>query len=186
MWGQAIEDEERALRRIQDEKLRRKMGLLSPGINTSTRVSESPMNQRGAPTLEVPGASSPLGPLSSSVTPRGPTPSNTGDDDDEAPTSELTEETELPPKVALAHARAAQDQLNNVGPRRLLAPWRDWFESKECGPILEYLGEEELEKREGEMVRELRRKKREIQRDYGGGGPGGTGYSKYRERDRRR
>lgn len=68
----------------------------------------------------------------------------------------------MSPTLKLETALSTKTDLNNRGPRVLLAPWRDWFEAKEFGPLLEELSVDEIEKREIEAMRSSRRSRRAV------------------------
>ena len=68
----------------------------------------------------------------------------------------------MSPTHKLEMALSTKTDLNNRGPRVLLAPWRDWFEAKEFGPLLEELSIDEIEKREIEAMRSARRSRRAV------------------------
>lgn len=60
-----------------------------------------------------------------------------------------------------------QQQITEKGPRRLEGVWRDYHDSREFGPLIEMLTEEDLERIEQEAVRASRRGRRDQQRNAG-------------------
>lgn len=66
-------------------------------------------------------------------------------------------------------------ELLSRGPRPLEDVWRDWYEGKEFGPLLQRLTEEDLGKLEIEAIRAGRRNRREQAR-FGGPSAGTTRY----------
>ncbi|KAJ1018556.1 hypothetical protein NDA16_004838 [Ustilago loliicola] len=59
-------------------------------------------------------------------------------------------------------------EILSRGPRPLEGIWRDWHESREFGPLLERLNDEDLEKLEEANIRASRRNRREAARSFGG------------------
>lgn len=59
-------------------------------------------------------------------------------------------------------------EILSRGPRPLEGIWRDWHESREFGPLLERLNDEDLEKLEEVNIRASRRNRREAARAFGG------------------
>lgn len=59
-------------------------------------------------------------------------------------------------------------ELLSRGPRPLDGIWRDWLESREFGPLLERLDDDDLEKLEEANIRASRRNRREATRAFGG------------------
>lgn len=60
-----------------------------------------------------------------------------------------------------------QHQLTEKGPRRLESVWRDYYDSREFGPLIEMLTEDELERIEQEAIRASRRGRRDQHRSSG-------------------
>jgi len=60
-----------------------------------------------------------------------------------------------------------QHQLTDKGPRRLEGVWRDYHDSREFGPLIEKLTEEDLERIEQDAIRASRRGRRDQQRIAG-------------------
>ena len=77
-----------------------------------------------------------------------------------------------PPKLSpIQRLHAATYTIREIlsrGPRPLEAVWRDITESREFGPLLERLSDEDLEKIEEANVRASRRNRREAQRGIAG------------------
>ncbi|SJX66631.1 related to SFH1-component of the RSC chromatin remodeling complex [Sporisorium reilianum f. sp. reilianum] len=59
-------------------------------------------------------------------------------------------------------------EILSRGPRPLDGIWRDWLESREFGPLLERLNDDDLEKLEEANIRASRRNRREAARALGG------------------
>lgn len=59
-------------------------------------------------------------------------------------------------------------EILSRGPRPLEGIWRDWHESREFGPLLERLNDDDLEKLEEANIRASRRNRREAARAFGG------------------
>ncbi|UZJ51965.1 hypothetical protein CBS101457_001285 [Exobasidium rhododendri] len=60
-----------------------------------------------------------------------------------------------------------QHQLTEKGPRRLEGVWRDYYDSREFGPLIEKLTDDDLERIEQEAIRASRRGRRDQQRNVG-------------------
>lgn len=58
-----------------------------------------------------------------------------------------------------------QHQLTEKGPRRLENVWRDYYDSREFGPLIEMLTDDDLERIEQEAIRASRRGRRDQQRN---------------------
>ncbi|TKY86895.1 hypothetical protein EX895_004183 [Sporisorium graminicola] len=82
------------------------------------------------------------------------------------------------PNAAPAPTLSASQRLHNAtytvreilsrGPRPLDGIWRDWLESREFGPLLERLNDDDLDKLEEANIRASRRNRREAARAFGG------------------
>ena len=93
--------------------------------------------------------------------------------------SMLTEAADSASSPAAPPTLTAAQRLNNAsytvreilsrGPRPLEGIWRDWHDSREFGPLLERLNDEDLEKLEEANIRASRRNRREAARAFGGG-----------------
>lgn len=169
MWGKAQADEEQARRELtQEYQAARRKRLLQSGNSLATPRDISQVSTPAPLVGEVNGLLNPA------------TPDISGNQEPAATSGEAEAEADaapLPPRVRLAHAQAVKQDLTNRGPRLLLGAWRDWFESKEFGPLLEFLPDVEVERREVEALRAMRRNRREMARsgEGGGGGAGGGG-----------
>ena len=72
----------------------------------------------------------------------------------QSPTSAALEASiEMTPGARKRRAYGVLGDLLGRGPRPLRAAWRDWTESRDFGPLLELITEEELEKLEAEALR---------------------------------
>lgn len=57
-----------------------------------------------------------------------------------------------------------QHQITEKGPRQLESVWRDYYDSREFGPLIEMLTEEDLDRIEQDAIRASRRGRRDQQR----------------------
>lgn len=164
MWGKAQQDEDDARRELAQ---RRKAGGGGAG---GASAAPTP-----TPTVVIPSAAS-------GATPTAAATPAAGSDGSFAPLMATRSHTAavqaameattasrprsptppMSPTHKLELAIATKTELNNRGPRVLLAPWRDWFEAKEFGPLLERLSVEEIERREVEAMRASRRNRRAV------------------------
>ncbi|CAO1619724.1 unnamed protein product [Parajaminaea phylloscopi] len=170
MWGkaQAEEDEARDAivkeqRATRSRRLATLSGLAGSPEGTPLTPADTSIAATPAPLLE--------GALDNTVTEDGPlaTPQEGVLDSNDSINPPM------PPGTRLAHALATKQDLTTRGPRLLVGAWRDWFESKEFGPLLEYLTDVEVERREVEALRTMRRNRRDMARSGEGGGGGGGG-----------
>lgn len=74
----------------------------------------------------------------------------------------------LSPAQRLHNASYTVREILSRGPRPLEGIWRDWHESREFGPLLERLNDQDLEKLEEVNIRASRRNRREAARSFGG------------------
>uniref|UniRef100_V5EX55 Uncharacterized protein n=1 Tax=Kalmanozyma brasiliensis (strain GHG001) TaxID=1365824 RepID=V5EX55_KALBG len=74
----------------------------------------------------------------------------------------------LTPSQRLHNATYTVREILSRGPRPLDSIWRDWFESREFGPLLERLNDEDLEKIEELNTRASRRNRRDAAARAGG------------------
>jgi hypothetical protein len=145
--------------------------LLDSSSKDSRAASKSPMppplpvSRLGVPLPQIDGESGTASPILDSE-----------DASDATPPPTL--EPKVDPRYKLAQAVAEKQRFTERGPRPLTSVWRDWFESKQFGPLLEYISNEDMEKREMEALRATRRQRREAARFTGGGGGGSRGESK--------
>ncbi len=87
------------------------------------------------------------------------------------PTSPATPSNAAPKLSAsqrLHNATYTVREILSRGPRPLEGIWRDWHDSREFGPLLERLNDEDLEKLEEANVRASRRNRRDAARAFGG------------------
>lgn len=184
MWGKAQREEDEARRDLEEEKRERKRRreekrAMAQGLVPPPAAATGEAGQEASSPPQPPRVSIAATPASAASPPIGY--ASDDDDEDEADISGNTAAAEaaakalLPASDRLAQALATKADLVARGPRQLVGAWRDWFESKEFGPLLEYLGDAEIERRETEGLRALRRNRREAARGGGGGGDGGAG-----------
>ena len=76
----------------------------------------------------------------------------------------LVPDTTLPLPVRRRQALATLRDLLAMGPRPLEGAWRDYADTLDFGPVLEYLSEAEVEKMEEVDLRATRRNRRDAQR----------------------
>ena len=76
----------------------------------------------------------------------------------------LVPDTTLPLPVRRRQALATLHDLLAMGPRPLEGAWRDYADTLDFGPVLEYLSEAEVEKMEEVDLRATRRNRRDAQR----------------------
>lgn len=175
LWGRAQAEEDEARKEVALEiqaAKRRKLAGLTPTGSTPLPGEVTPMptaavldpSLSGTPSADAAPASTPGGQAAASLLPEN------------GPSADAAQATppRLPPKVRIAHALEAKADLVNRGPRLLLGAWRDWFDSKEFGPLLEYLPDAEIERREGEALRAIRRSRRDMARSGDGAGGGAS------------
>ncbi|KAJ1036073.1 hypothetical protein NDA18_000219 [Ustilago nuda] len=79
-----------------------------------------------------------------------------------------TSQPKLSAAQRLDNASYTLREILSRGPRPLEAIWRDWHESREFGPLLERLSDDDLEKLEEANIRASRRNRREAARSFGG------------------
>ncbi|KAJ1572301.1 hypothetical protein NDA11_006015 [Ustilago hordei] len=79
-----------------------------------------------------------------------------------------TSQPKLSAAQRLHNASYTLREILSRGPRPLEAIWRDWHESREFGPLLERLSDDDLEKLEEANIRASRRNRREAARSFGG------------------
>lgn len=182
-WGAADEAEQEARQEIEAAKVQKKLAAdqtaavsseslaapLDASANVSRVASRSPMPPPPPPasrlSVPLPQADSESGAVT-------PVVDSLADDTSDA-TPPPTFEPQVDPRYKLAQAVAEKQRFTERGPRPLTSVWRDWFESKQFGPLLEYISNEDMEKREMEALRATRRQRREAARFTGGGGAGG-------------
>lgn len=81
--------------------------------------------------------------------------------------SDASTEPTLTPSQRLHNATYTVRDILSRGPRPLDGIWRDWLESREFGPLLEKLTDEDLEKLEEANIRASRRNRRDANRAFG-------------------
>ncbi|SPO31858.1 related to SFH1 - component of the RSC chromatin remodeling complex [Ustilago trichophora] len=74
----------------------------------------------------------------------------------------------LTPSQRLHNATYTVREILSRGPRPLEGIWRDWHESREFGPLLERLNDDDIEKLEEANIRASRRNRRDAARSFGG------------------
>lgn len=189
-WGAADEAEMEARQEIEAMKVQKRLGadeaaatksenlptLLESSAKDSRAPSKSPMPP---PPLPVSRLGVPLPQTDGQTDGESGTASPILDAEDASDaTPPPTLEPKVDPRYKLAQAVAEKQRFTERGPRPLTSVWRDWFESKQFGPLLEYISNEDMEKREMEALRATRRQRREAARFTGSGGGGSRGESK--------
>ncbi|CAO1616149.1 unnamed protein product [Sympodiomycopsis kandeliae] len=159
MWGKAQEDEDDARRQLAE---RRKQALEQPAQSVEAGGHISTPTPIATPNAHIPKELLDLSTTTSSRQSPMTTRSHTAavvaatTSQDQRPASPVP----MDPQLKLEMSISTKTELNNRGPRVLLATWRDWFEAKEFGPLLEKLSLDEIERREIEAMRSSRRNRR--------------------------
>ncbi|KDN35410.1 hypothetical protein K437DRAFT_260377 [Tilletiaria anomala UBC 951] len=132
--------------------IRQEMGSSRFSTGTSTPVDEPDTSGTPADGEDTPSTSA-ISDLPSDLTRRTTrrfqSPASADAEDQE--TEQL-----MTPTMRRQRAEAVIADLLNRGPRPLQGAWRDWIESRDFGPLLELITEEELEKLEAEALRASR------------------------------
>lgn len=133
-------------------------GTCTPAIQASTTSSSIPATRSSAR----------LSNMLLDATPAQPTTLSTSTPAAAGATSGVAIQPTLSAAQRLHNATYTVREILSRGPRPLDGIWRDWLESREFGPLLEKLNDDDLDKLEEANIRASRRNRRDAARSLGG------------------